>query len=149
MNASKGFTILELLIVVAVIGILAAVGVPYYNDYIVRSKINEATSALTDSRVKMEQFFQDNRSYTSASLAGNGCPNALPASIPPRANTTYFSYACSNLTATTYTVTATGLTSMAGWTFTINQDNTRQTTAGASGWGSFPMNCWIRRKGSC
>jgi type IV pilus assembly protein PilE len=135
-----------------VIGILAAVGIPYYNDYVVRSKINEATSALVDSRVKMEQFFQDNRSYASASLAANGCPTAFPATLPPRANGTYFSYACSNLSATTYTITATGLSTMAPWTFTINQDNTRTTANGPSGWapgGGWPASCWIRRKGSC
>jgi type IV pilus assembly protein PilE len=135
MKATDGFTLMELMIVVAVIGILAAIGFPSYNDYVTRSKIAEATSALSDGRIKMEQFFQDNRRYD---------PGVAPAA------TTYFTYALSPApTLTTYTLTATGIGSMAGFVYTINQNNAKQTTAAPAGWAAaaMPANCWITKKG--
>jgi type IV pilus assembly protein PilE len=152
MKKNEGFTLLELLVVVAVIGILAAVSMPYYNDYITRGKLAEGTSALADGRIKMEQFFQDNRTYTSATLAANGCPTTLQMA----ATTTYFSLSCSNLSATTYTISAVGgnatNTSLTGWTYTINQTNTKGTTAAPTAWqptGGVPQTCWVVRKKSC
>jgi type IV pilus assembly protein PilE len=137
MKATHGFTLMELLIVVAVIGILAAIAYPAYTDYITRSKIAEATSGLSDGRIKMEQWFQDNRTY-----AGGPVPAA----------TSNFSFARSNDTATTYTLTATGQTGMTGFTYTINQNNERRTTAAPAGWaaGTMPATCWITKKnGAC
>ena len=134
MKATKGFSILELLAVVAIIGVLAAVAIPQYNDYVIRSKISEAVSALSDGRVKMEQFFQDNRTYV-----GGPTPSA----------TTYFTYSSGTPTVSTYTLTATGAGSMAGFTYTIDQNNAKSTTAAPTGWGasSMPIACWIKRKG--
>ncbi len=148
MKTSNGFTLVELLVVVAVIGILAAISMPYYNDYVTRAKLSEGTGALADGRVKMEQFFQDNRSYSSATLAANGCPSTLALA----ASTTNFTYACSNLSATTYTITAQGLNNVSTFTYTINQANTKQTTAAPVGWAAstMPANCWISKKsGAC
>jgi len=71
MKTQKGFTLIELMIVVVVIGILASIGIPAYNDYVTRGKLVEATSALSDGRIKMEQYFQDNRTYV-----GGTCPAA-------------------------------------------------------------------------
>ncbi|MFY9314461.1 MAG: type IV pilin protein [Burkholderiales bacterium] len=134
MRTTKGFTLLELLTVVGIIAILGAISVPFYNDYVTRSKITEATSALSDGRVKLEQFFQDNRTYTGG---------------PAPTSTTYFTYAVGGASTTAYTLTATGIGSMAGFTYTINEANTRSTTAAPSGWAaaSMPTSCWIVRKG--
>jgi len=145
MKTMNGFTLVEMLVVVAAIGIMAAVAIPNYNDYTTRSKIQEGTSQLADARVKLEQFFQDNRSYTAAALTG-GCPTA--ASLA--SSTTYFNYTCVN-TATTYTVTATGKTSMLGYTYTINQANARTSTI-PTDWLppglTNPVNCWVVKKRS-
>lgn len=146
MSAQRGFTLLELMIVVAVIGILAMIGFPSYADYVKRGKIAEATSSLADARVKMEQFFLDNRTYVGSNAASLPC-NATVLGLGKK----HFTYACSNLGAGTYTVTATGVAGegMSGFTYTIDQQNARQTTAAPAGWAAatMPANCWITKKG--
>ena len=139
MKRRRGFTLVELLVVVAVIGILSAIAVPQYSDYVTRSKITEATATLSEHRVRMEQFFQDNRTYAGACTAGT---------VAPTPTGRYFTYACSNLAATTYTVTATGVASqgMDGFVFTINQANARATTGVPTGWAT-NTNCWVTKKG--
>lgn len=134
MKTNEGFSLLELLVVMAVIGILAAIAVPAYDDYVIRGKLAEGTSALSDGRVKMEQFFQDNRTY----LGG-----------PAPAATSTFTYAAGNLSATTYTITATGNGKVLGFVMTINETNTKRTTAAPAGWAAatMPTSCWIAKKG--
>lgn len=135
-NKPAGFSLIEVMIVVVVIGILTMVAFPSYNDYIIRGKIAEATSALSDGRVKMEQFFQDNKTYV-----GGTCPPA----------TESFTYSCTDLSNTTYTITASGKagSNVANFSFSIDQSNTRRTTSVRSGWTSatLPQNCWITKKG--
>jgi type IV pilus assembly protein PilE len=139
MKTRNGFTLVELLVVVAVIGILAAVAYPSYTAYVIRGKLAEGTSALSDGRVKMEQFFQDNRTYV-----GGPAPLAT-------ANFTFTS-AIPAPTLTTYTITATGTGTVAGFVYTINQNNVKQTTAAPAGWTTAgmpgtPAPCWISKKG--
>ncbi|MBL0122709.1 MAG: prepilin-type N-terminal cleavage/methylation domain-containing protein [Betaproteobacteria bacterium] len=69
-QANAGFTLIEVLIVVAIIGILSAIAMPMYGDYVTRSKIQQATAGLGDARVKMEQFFLDNRTYAGGAAPG-------------------------------------------------------------------------------
>ena len=66
MTRSRGFTLIELMIAVAIIAILAAIAIPSYTDYIRRGRLTEALGRLSAMRVKMEQYFQDNRVYTGA-----------------------------------------------------------------------------------
>ena len=138
-NRSKGFTLIELMIVVAIIGLLARIAFPSYQDYVRRGKSGEATTELAAFRARQEQYFQDNRTYVSG---GTTCGATLPG------GTKYFTYTCTG-TATTYTGTATGVAGqgMNGFTFTIDQNNARTTTfPGVSGTPA----CWIYKKGdSC
>jgi len=142
MKQQNGFTLVELMIVVAIVAILASVALPAYQDYVIRGKLTEATSNLANARVKMEQYFQDNRKYGDAS--GTTCPSSIPASS---AN---FNYTCSTPSTDTYVITATGKSPLNDFSYTINESNTKNTTALRTGWGGTPANCWITSKGgSC
>jgi type IV pilus assembly protein PilE len=143
MKLQKGFTLIELLIVVAIVGILAAVALPAYSNYVTRGKIPEATSNLASKRVQMEQFYQDNRTY----VGGSGCTADTTSSK-------YFDFSCTPApgvapTTTVYTIQAVGKSSMAGFTYTIDQSNTKQTTAAPVGWAAaaMPTSCWITKQG--
>lgn len=139
-TVGRGFTLIELMIVVAIVAILAAIAVPAYTDYVRRGKIINATQRLSDARVRMEQSFLDNRAY----------PVACPAFVTASAANDAFAFSCAANTATTYSILATGRASngMSGFQYTINERNQR-TSQGPAGWTA-SANCWIVRKdGSC
>lgn len=145
MHRRKGFTLIELMIVVAVIAILAAVALPSYTDYLTRSKLVEAHTHLADLRVKMEQRFQDARSYVGGPCAPTG---------GAAADVKYFQFSCpaGEPTANTFVVQAVGLQDLVGITFTVNESNVRTTTVtGGSTMATKgytgAANCWVKRKG--
>jgi type IV pilus assembly protein PilE len=142
MKQVRGFTLIELMVAVAIVAILASIALPAYRDYVTRGRLAEAYANLASQRVKMEQFYQDARTYTGACVANTVAP--------PLVNTTNFQYACA-IANQTYTITATGQAGggLTGFVFTIDQANNRATTGVPSGWTS-SATCWIRRKdGSC
>lgn len=144
MRRHSGFTLIEVMIAVVIIGILASIAYPAYTDYIRRGKIAEALSTLAGTRARMEQFFLDNRTYVGSDAANMPCNSTVM-----DAGKKHFTYACSSLGTGTYTITATGVASdgMGPFVYTIDQANTRTSTiTGLSGW-SGSTTCWVTKKG--
>lgn len=134
MQTSRGFTLIEAMITVAIVAILAAVALPAYNDYVTRGRIPEATSELANRRVQAEQFFQDNRTYVGANPACTVTAGQR------------FSFSCTVQTTATYTIQAQGTGAMTGFTYTIDQTGARATTSVPTGWTANAA-CWVTNKG--
>jgi len=62
-TAQKGFTLIELMIVIAIVGILAAIALPAYQDYIVRSKMSEPLAALAEAKTTVAEYIAANGTY--------------------------------------------------------------------------------------
>ena len=140
----SGFTLIELMMVVAIIAILAAIAVPAYSNYVKRSRIIDGTTKLGDYRSKMEKYFMDNRTYLAGATCGVPAPGASASDS--------FSLSCGPPvpTATSYTLVATGIAAkgMAGFVYTIDQTNAKA-SSGPSGWAP-GVGCWaVRADGSC
>jgi type IV pilus assembly protein PilA len=72
-HLQKGFTLIELMIVVAIIGILAAVAIPAYQDYIARSQVSEAVSLMSGGKTPFAEYYADKGMWpgATASVMGN------------------------------------------------------------------------------
>jgi type IV pilus assembly protein PilE len=153
MRTYRGFTLIEVMIVVGIIAVLAAIAVPNYRNYILRGKISEASSQLSATRVKLEQWFQDNRTYCADPAV---CPGPCPASaLPSIGEAKYFTYNSADTVcqSASYIIFAKGVAAQdtGGFWFTIDNTNAK-TTQKADAWPSIavPVNCWITRQdGSC
>lgn len=148
-SRQRGFTLIEVMIVVVIVAILAAIAVPNYRDYVTRGRIVEATAGLGDARTKMEQYFQDNRTYPTGCKVSPTAPGATEVQLQALQN---FTLSCGGMAATTYIVTATGTGPMAGFTYTIDQNGVRTSAFSGSGasagyTAASPNTCWVIRKG--
>ena len=139
---SRGFTLLEMMIVVAIVAILAAVALPSYAAYVQRSRILDAVTRLSDARARMEDYFLDERAYVDASGRCGFLPRASA--------TDAFMVQC-EATATSFIVTATGVAAkgMTDFIYSIDQSGTKTTLGVPRGW-SRSADCWtIRQDGFC
>jgi type IV pilus assembly protein PilE len=142
--ANQGFTLIELMIAVAIVAILVAVALPAYRDYIVRGQLADARNLLSSTAARLEQFYQDNRNYGSTAAA---CGLAMPTNANFTFTCTWGAGAAPEGTNQAFVMVATGTGGTTGFTFTINQRGEQRTTAAPTGWGTPTINCWVTRKG--
>ncbi len=151
LRAPGGFTLIEVMITVAIVAILAAVALPSYRDYITRGHLADASNGLATMRAQMERHFQDNRTYATSGTFTTPCAAMDPVdtSAPNRSRVfNLFTVSCSGTpTATTFTLQAVGSGAAAGFTFTVNETDVRATTAAATGWPTCASK-WMMRKGA-
>lgn len=140
---SRGFSLLETMIVVAIVAVLATIAVPSYAGYMKRARILDAVARLADARARMEEYFLDQRSYAD----DNGrCGVPAPAADAADA----FTLACS-ATAGTFMYTATGNAAkgMDAFVFTIDHTGAKATVSVPADWAR-TADCWtIRADGLC
>jgi len=141
LRAMRGFTLIEVMITVAIIAILSGVAYPSYRDHVLRGHLADATTALAAYRADMERHFQDNRSFESVGTFTAPC-----AVDEARRRAGNFLISCSALGPTTYTLRAVGSGPVAGFTFTITHQDQRATTAAPTGWGTCATG-WILKRG--
>lgn len=134
----QGFTLIELMVAVAIVGILSAIAYPSYADYVRRSRVTDGVALLAQFQLQMEQASQDNGNYGTTT-----CAISVPAA------TTYFTTTCAlGKDGATYVATATGTGAMVGHTYTINEEGSKQTTAFVKP-VTLPAKCWLARPGDC
>jgi type IV pilus assembly protein PilE len=98
---SAGFTLIELMIAIGIVGILAAIAIPSYNSYVRRANRTEAVNTLTQYAQAMQRCYSQNFTYTPA--GGCGALTAGPTTTAPNG---YYTVTIAPLTATSYTITA-------------------------------------------
>jgi len=142
---ARGFTLIEVMIVVAIVAILAAVAIPSYRDYILRGQLIDATTLLSTFRGNMERYFQDNRTYLATGAFNPPCAAAIPVAQRTQGN---FILTCGALTANTYTLVATGSNATAGFVYAVTETDQRSTTSVGGSWPTpVPNTCWVIKRG--
>ncbi|MES2885831.1 MAG: type IV pilin protein [Pseudomonadota bacterium] len=126
----KGFTLIELMIVVAIVGVLAAIAIPSYQSYLRKARRGDAIATLVTMQSQQEKFRANNNAYSSS-----------PTAMGAPASSSYYTYTISNAGVSSYTLTATA-TATSGQTrdkqgstacspLTLNQSNVKT-----------PAGCW-------
>jgi len=121
-KAQQGFTLIELMIVVAIIGILAAVAIPAYQDYTVRSRVTEGLSLASAAKTSVSEFFSSNNTFPT-----NNASAGLPASASISGNSVTSVAVANGLITVTYNST---IPPSSGQTLTLSPT----TAAGAISW---------------
>ena len=132
-----GFSLVELMVALAIAAVIAAFALPAYRDHTLRSYLPEMGSRLQLSALRLEQYYQDHRSY----LNGTQCGVSLSPSE-------HFAYHCaSSSDGQSFLITATGLAAMAEFSYTINHQGQTRTVLLPERWGTTPRDCWVMKPG--
>ena len=149
-SLQKGFTLIELMIVIAIIGILAAVALPAYQDYTVRARASEVILAASACRTSITEVYQSSTGASAFSVNGFGCES-------PTSSTSRYVASIATSIDGVVTVTSQNLGGTAGsGTITLTPLNAAGTALTAASFGS-TVNSWAcsgslaakYRPGSC
>jgi type IV pilus assembly protein PilE len=146
-----GFTLIELMITVAIVAILTSIAYPAYRNYVLRGQITYATNALSSMSANMERYFQDYRQYTSAGGTAPLSP-CDPAQLALGSTYGTFTVSCPTYTATGFTITAAGSAGTAGFSYSIDQNGTQSSSVvspAPSAWRTPCTASWETKAGTC
>ena len=132
----RGFTLIELMIVVAVVALLAVVAFPSYQEAVRKARRTEAKAALSEAAQLMERYLTEKGTYATATLGTTGDP---PGIYRDRSENGHYALSLSNQSASTFTLSAVPQGSQAAddcGTYTLTQRGER----GVS--GRTPAECW-------
>ncbi len=145
-SSNRGFTLIELMITVAIVGILAAIAYPSYSQYVIRSNRAEGKALLMDAAAREERFFSNYNTYTDVEVGSSGCTGQACGLNYSSANSEHGFYA---LTATvggggtTYSLTAAVIAGSRQASDTqcgnLGLDSSNQKTEGGTG---TVTDCW-------
>jgi prepilin-type N-terminal cleavage/methylation domain-containing protein len=145
-SSDGGFTLIEVVTVMAIIAILAAIAIPNYSEYILRGQRSEAKGQLLQAAQWMERFRTENNRYDQTLVGG---ANALPAGFAqsPATGTARYNIALSTLAANNYVLTATRVDTDACGNFTLNNLGQRTVVIGGTTFNAGSpefQRCWDR-----
>jgi len=143
----RGFTLIELVVAMTIIGILAAIAIPQYTEYVARSRRADAQAFLLDVAARQQHFLVDRRAY-STSITDTAANGGLAMTVPARVSTYYTvdfagggaDTVNNGAAPPTYTVFAVPIGRQSGdrcGTMRVDQAGERATSTGAPG-------CWSR-----
>ena len=146
----SGFTLIEVMVAMVMIAILTSIAIPSYRSYVRRAQLSDAFSTLADLRVKMEQFYQDNK-YYGAGSASTTCAT-LPGYGGFPFSTKHFTFDCGanggGAPLQIYVLTAIGNSGVTtGYDYSLNQQGTKGTTKFDG--NSSSATCWLTRSTDC
>lgn len=135
----NGFTLVQILFVIAIIGMISAFAIPAYSSYTRQTELQEAFMKLLDLRTQQDLYWTNDHDYGTTDCSIGALPT------PSK----YFTYICNiNNSKQGYLITAKGQGGLLNYNFTIDQSGNRVTIdfPGATG---LPASCWMTSPGSC
>jgi len=151
-----GFTLIELMIAMAILAILSAIAYPNYRNYVLRGQVVSATNGLSAVSANMERYFQDNRQYNSVNPGQPPASPCDPALYPTALGIPYgtFNITCVLNTPTNpgFILTAKGTGQTLGFTYTLDQTGAQATSVASPAPAAWIITCtstWEIKAGTC
>ncbi len=141
----KGFSLIELLIVMVIVGILTTIAYPSYKDYVARARRSDGQSALLDLASRLERFYSEHNTYQTATIATGSSTDILSKTTSPE---NWYTLSITSATANAYALQATptgaqGTTDTKCQSLTFNNLGVKGVASGPAGAPTGTVaNCW-------